>query len=76
MYYFAAAQQTSTAKLAEIIQNFQETERSLKVSETTFIWRNAFFDNLFQLQSERESINYKRTFFYDYPWIVNLPVNP
>ena len=54
MYQFAAAQQTSTAKLAATFQNFQKTVRTLRVNEIKVTSRNAFIDNVFALESEKE----------------------
>ena len=50
--------------------------RTLRVNETNVTSRKAFIDNLFALESEKESKNDKRTFFGDCPWIVDLSVNP
>ena len=43
----------------------------IKVTST-----NIFIDNLFALESEKESKNDERTLFWDYPRIFDLSVNP
>ena len=48
MYQFAAAQQTSKAKLAAIFQKFKKTVRALRLKETKITSRNIFIDNLFE----------------------------
>ena len=63
MYYFAVAQETSTAKLAAIFQKFQKTVRSPRVNETKVTSRNAFIDNLFALENNKKSKKDKRTLF-------------
>ena len=49
---------------------------ALRVSETKVTTRNAFIDNIFALESEKESKNDERTLFEDYPRILDLAVNP
>ena len=49
---------------------------NLKKKQTKVTSRNAFIDNLFALESEKESKNDERIFFRDYPWISDLSVNP
>ena len=48
---------------------------SLIVNETKVTLRNAFTEILFVLESEKESKNYKKTFFRDYLRILDLSVN-
>ena len=76
MYQFAAAQQTSTPKLAAFFQKFWKILRALRVNETKVTSRNAFIDNLLALESEKGSKNDERTLFWDYPRIFDLAVNP
>ena len=54
MYYFAAEQQTSNAKLAAMFQKFLKTVHPLKVNKTKVTSRNAFIENLFALESEKK----------------------
>ena len=63
MYYFAVAQQTSTAKLAAIFQQFQKTVRSPRANESKVTSRNAFIDNIFALENEKISKKDKRNLF-------------
>ena len=58
-----AAQQTSTAKLAAFFQKFKKTVRAQRVNETKVTSRNAFIDNFFALESEKESKDDERTLF-------------
>ena len=46
--------------------------RALRVNETKVISRNAFIDNLFALEREKESKNDERTLFRDFPRILDL----
>ena len=50
--------------------------RALRVNETKVTSRNAFIDNIFALESEKESRNDERTLFGDYLRIFDLAVNP
>ena len=50
--------------------------RTLRVNETKVTSRNTFIDNFFALKSEEERKNDERTFFSDYPQILDLAVNP
>ena len=50
--------------------------RALRVNETKVTLRNAFIDNIFALESEKQSKNDERTLFGDYPKILDLSVNP
>ena len=50
--------------------------RALRVNETKVTLRNAFIDNIFALESEKESKNDERNLFGDYPQILDLAVNP
>ena len=61
MYQFAAVQQAGAVKLAAIFQNFQKTLWALRVNETKITLKNAFIDNIFSLESEKEFKKYKRT---------------
>ena len=63
MYQFVAAQQTSTAKLTAFFQKFLKIVPALRVNEAKVTWRNAFIDNRFALESEKESKNDKKTLF-------------
>ena len=49
--------------MAAFFQKLKKIVRILRVNETTVTSRNAFTDNLFALESERESKNSKRTLF-------------
>ena len=49
---------------------------TLKFNETKFTSRNAFIDNLFALESEKEFKIDEGTLFGDCPQIVDLSVNP
>ena len=53
MYWFAAVQQTSTAKLAAFFQKLKKAVRALRVNESKVTSRNTFIDNLFALESEK-----------------------
>ena len=50
--------------------------RALRVNETRVTSRNAFIDNPFALEHEKEPKNDERTFFRDFPRILDLSVNP
>ena len=75
MYYFAAVQQTSTAKFYLFFQKFFKKVRDLRVNETKVIWEKALTVNLFALEREEKSKNNEWTFFRDCSWILNLSVN-
>ena len=53
MYYFAAAQQTSTAKLPAFFQKLKKTVRVLRVNEAKLTSRNTSIVNFFALESEK-----------------------
>ena len=55
MYYFAAVQQTSTAKFYLFFQKFFKKVRDLRVNETKVIWEKALTVNLFALEREEKS---------------------
>ena len=63
MEKFAAVQQTSTAILTAFFKKFKKIVRALRVNETKVTLRNAFTDNLFALENEKESKNHERTLF-------------
>ena len=63
MYYFAGAQQTSSTKLPAFFQKILKTVPALRVNETKATSRNAFIDNCFDLEGEKESKNNKRILF-------------
>ena len=54
MYYFAAEQRNSTAKLPEFFQNIYKTVRALRINKTKVFWRKAFIVNLFALENEKK----------------------
>ena len=54
MYYCPPAERTGTAKLPAIFQKFQKTVWALRNNETKVTLKNAFIDNLFALESEKE----------------------
>ena len=72
MCYFAAAQQIITAKLAVFFQKFWKTVHTLRVNET----KVTFTDNIFALESEKESKTYQMILFEEYSWILVLAVYP
>ena len=47
-----------------------------RVNETKVTLGNAFIDNVFALEPEKESRNDKSTFIWEYPRILDLAVNP
>ena len=63
MHCFPAAQQTTTVKLAAIFQKFVKTVRTLRVNEIKVTSTNGFIDNLFPLESEKESKKDEGTLF-------------
>ena len=76
MYQFAVVQQTSSVTaLAEFFQKFWIIVRALSVNQTKVTWRNAFTDNRFALEREKESKNEERTHYWDYLLIIYLAVN-
>ena len=75
MYYFAAVQQTSTAKFYLFFQKIFKKVRDLRVNETKVIWEKALTVNLFALERVEKSNNNEWTFFGDCSWILNLSVN-
>ena len=50
--------------------------RTPRVNETKVTSKNAFTENVFTFESEKETKNEKRNFFSDYPEILDLAVNP
>ena len=50
--------------------------RALRANETKVTMGNGFIDNIFALESEKESKNDERTLFGDYMRILDLAVNP
>ena len=56
--------------------HFFKTLRALRINETKVTSKNAFIDNLFALESEKESKNDERTLFPDCPRILDLSVSP
>ena len=75
MYQSAAAQKTSTAKLAPFFKKFQNIVHALWINGTKFNWRNNFIENLLALKSKKESKNEGKTLFSDYPQILDQTVN-
>ena len=63
MYQFAAVQQTSATKLAVFLKKMLKIVCALRVNETKVTLRNAFIDNLFALESQKEPKNNERTLF-------------
>ena len=53
----ASLQQTSTVKLVAFFHKFKKIVYALRVNETKVTLRNAFIDNIFALESEKESKN-------------------
>ena len=62
--------------MAAFFKKFTKILRALRVNETKVTLRNAFIDNLFALESKKESENDERTLFQDCPRILDLSVNP
>ena len=50
--------------------------RTLRVNQPKVTLRNAFIDNVFALEKDKESRNDENIFFWDYPRILDLAVNP
>ena len=64
MNLFAAAQQTSTARLLAFYQRFQTEEPTLRVNGAKITIENAFNGDLFRDQANHEYIKNKKTFFW------------
>ena len=63
MYYFAAVQQPSTAKLLAFIQRFQTEERVLGVNKTKSSDKNAFNGDQLWTEGNHESSNDEKNLF-------------
>ena len=72
IYWFGAAQQTSTVKMSAFIKKKKKTVRALRVNETKCTSEKAFIVNIFALKREKESKIDKRTLFGDCPHNFNL----
>ena len=57
------------------LENFKKLHAP-RVNETKVTSRNAFIVIFFVLESGKESKNKEKTLFWDYPWILDLSVNP
>ena len=75
MYQFDAAQQTGRAKLAAFFPKFKKTVQALWVNETKINSRNTFIDNLFALESEKDSKNDETTLLRNWPQILDFFIN-
>ena len=63
MYYFAAAQQTSTVKLPAFFQKCQSEERVLRVNKSKITGENTFNGDHFEIQGNHESSKDEKTLF-------------
>ena len=59
------SKESSTGKLAAFFQKLKKTVPSLRVNEIKVTSRNTFIDNIFPLESKKESKDDKRSLFRD-----------
>ena len=76
MYYFAAPQQTSAAKLPAFFQRFQTKEHVLSINKTKSSGENAFHGYHFETEGNHESSNDKKTLFWIFLQICDPCFNP
>ena len=72
MYQFAAAQQTSTAKLRSFFQKFQTEERRLRFNKSKITGENSFNGDHFVTEGKYDLNNDERTLF----WIFSQICGP
>ena len=63
MYCFFPAQQASTEKLATFFQKIQKRVYALRVNEISITSSNTLIENIFALESEKDSKNDERSLF-------------
>ena len=64
MYQFAAAHQTSTAKLTAFFQRCQIEERILRVNKSKITGENTFIENHFAIEDNCDLNNDGKTLFW------------
>ena len=76
MYYFAAAQETSTLKLPACFENFKTEEGVLRVNKSKITRENTFNGGHFDIECNHGSSSYEKTFFWLFLQIWDQCFNP
>ena len=76
MYYFAAAQKTSTLKLPATSKEFQTKERVLKVNKSEITGEDTFNGDHFRIQGNHKSSKGEKICFVFFLQICDPFFNP